>query len=423
MKQFSLLIAFFCLLAGTSRALTISGTVIDATTSAPIGSAKVYVFDSLTSWNDSTVTNSTTGTYSFTIPTSAAISGNFYYVNTRQCGKYTSTMSPYTGSNITGLNLSVNCGSSAFMIHGTVSLNGIANSGQARVWLIHKYYSSSLADTVLAVVDSFLTAGTGGTYAKTYSSNPLVLYPGALLLKAALVPAHPQYWNFVPTYYTSSLVWSGASALTAANFNSANVTNINMISGTNPGGSGFIGGQVLLGANKNAAVGDPLPSRIIILTNSTGTPLRYTYSDAGGKYSFSNLAMGTYKLFGDAWSKTNPAYTLTLTTTKPTVTDLTFEETSEKFFAHFGGLGITSSALSNVAVYPNPVTDRLRVSGLSKISGDKSVILTDITGSTLQRHTFTNGQEVELSTSTLPAGVYMLQLQTEEGTASFRVIK
>jgi hypothetical protein len=415
MKQFSLLVALFCCLAGTSYAVNITGKLTNTTTSSPLSGQLVYVMDSMTNWSDSTLTNST-GDYTFTIPTGAAFTGNGFLLFTRACGAYNQAWAWYSSTGVSA-NLAVACGT-PFTIHGSVTLGGVANSGPARVYLITKTLDVTLMDTVLTAIDSFNT-GTGGTYSKSYAAMPA----GTLLLKAALLPAHSSYWSYVPTYYVNALVWSNALALNSSNFNASNLTNINMISGTNSGGPGFIGGQVLLGANKTSGVGDPLSSRMIILTNSTGTPIRYTYSDASGHYSFSNLAVGTYKLFGDAWGKTNPAFTLTLTATKPTVNNLTFEENSSSFFAHFGGLGITASQLKDVAVYPNPVTDRLYISGLNSIEGAKSVVLSDLTGATIQSQTYTNGQSVELSTTSLVPGIYMLHLTTEAGSASFRIVK
>ena len=75
-------------------------------------------------------------------------------------------------------------------------------------------------------------------------------------------------------------------------------TNISLIAGTNPGGPGFIGDSVLLGANKSAAVGDALDGRMLLLATSSGQAVAYTSSNASGQFSFPNLAYGTYDFRG-----------------------------------------------------------------------------------------------------------------------------
>jgi hypothetical protein len=324
------------------------------------------------------------------------------------------------GSNVTS-NFSL-CGSTTpYLLHGTVSLGGATNNGVAMVYLIRQEYDSTLMDTVLTAIDSMTTnpAG-GGTYSKGYSSIPY----GTLLLKAALVPSHPSYASYLPTYYSSSLMWSGATALNSARFNSANVTNINLIAGTNPGGPGFIGGSVLLGANKGAAVGDPLSNRILLLTTGTGQAVGYTYSNAAGQFSFSNLPYNTYKIFGDAWGKSNPMLTVTISAGNASVSNIIFEENSSKFEGHIGNLGIGgNNPLQSVSVYPNPANNYVSLSGLSNINGNKTVVLRDITGATISTTDVKAGANPNIITSDLPAGMYMLQIQTAEGSASYKFVK
>jgi hypothetical protein len=196
-----------------------------------------------------------------------------------------------------------------------------------------------------------------------------------------------------------------------------------MTAGTNPGGPGVIGGSVLVGANKSTAVGDPLSSRLLLLTDNAGLPVAYTYSDASGQFQFPNLAYGTYKIFGDAWGKTNPALTVTISAAKPSITDVVFEENNKTFKGHIGGLNVSGAALSGVAVYPNPVTDHVQFSGLSSIGGAKTIVLSDVTGAVVSRLVVEQNGNASISTAALPAGIYMLQLQTTEGSASYKIVK
>jgi hypothetical protein len=74
-----------------------------------------------------------------------------------------------------------------------------------------------------------------------------------------------------------------------------------------------------------------------------------------------------------------------------------------------------------VSIFPNPVTDFVGVQGLSSIGGDKTIVLSSVTGAEISRQTVSN--DASISTATLPAGIYLLQVQTEAGSASFRIVK
>ena len=417
MKRLSLFVLLLSLLGVSVHAATVSGTVTNTSLSAPVANQKIYILDSLSYYYDSTTTNSS-GQYSFTLPT-ATKSGNMILVWTTACGAFHRNPHIYAGSNITS-NFSV-CGStSTYRLHGSVSLGSTTNNGLATVYLIRKDFDSLIMDTVLTAIDSTVTASTGGGYNFNYSFIP----SGKLLLKAALKSSHPSYSNFLPTYDSLSLNWSGARVLSALKFNPAVTTNINMIAGTNPGGPGFIGGSVLVGANKTTAVGDPLSGRALLLTNASGQAVAYTYSDASGHFQFSNLAYGSYQLFGDAWGKTNPALAVTLSASKPSVSDVFFDENNKTFKGRIGALSVNGSVLLNgLSVYPNPVTDFVQISGLEKIAGAKTIILSDVRGAVISRVNVEAGQNVRISTADLTSGLYLIQVQSTEGTASFKLVK
>ncbi len=416
MKKLSFLVIACCILAGFARAATLSGNVTIGTASGtPVVGQTVYYIDSFYKYMDSTVTNSS-GAYSFNLPSSMT-NPTYIFLSAPACGSKNTRMVVYTGSSLTS-NF-ILC-SSFPTLHGTVSLGSTTNNGLATVYLIRKEYDPVVKDTTLTAIDSIVTASTGGSYSKAYAYTPY----GTLLLKAALQSSHPSYSAFLPTYYTSSLNWSGATALGSSNFSSTTSTNISMTAGTNPGGPGFIGGSVLVGANKSTGVGDPLSSRILLLTNaSNGKAVGYTYSSATGQFSFSNLAYGTYYIFGDAWGKTNPQLTVTISASTPSVSNVTFEENNKTFKGHIGNLSVSSAALNGVSVYPNPVTDRLQLNGLNAISGSKTIILSDVTGSVISRQVVEQNGTAGIATGALPAGIYLLQLQTSAGNASFKIVK
>lgn len=398
-------------LTGTARAATVSGVVTSGATCAPVAGQKVYVSDSMMTWKDSAVTNSS-GAYSITVPSSVGTTWLQAWANA--CGNQSrSRWTPYSGANIT-MNI-ITCGTPQ-TLSGQVYVGTTPTSGPAKVWLIRRDVNPSTLDTSLVAIDSMQTTG-AGFYRFEYACVP----SGVLLMKAALLPSHPNYSAYLPTYFDSSLNWNGATTITPAYFG-ASPTYIHMRAGTNAGGPGFIGGSVLLGANKSAGVGDPLNGRTLILTKANGQAVAMTTSDATGKFQFPSLANGTYKLFGDAWGKYNPALTVTISSTQQTVTNIIFEENNKKFEGKFGNVGVGRiNGLTGLSVFPNPATDHVTINGLTAINGEKEIILSNVTGNVVVRQTI-NGN-TSINTADLPSGIYLLQVRAASGNASFQIVK
>lgn len=75
-----------------------------------------------------------------------------------------------------------------------------------------------------------------------------------------------------------------------------------------------------------------------------------------------------------------------------------------------------------VKTYPNPVSNQLTVVA-EAISGPLTLQVLDLSGRMLQRETITAPATAEFSLETLPAGVYLLRLETEEATAVRKITR
>jgi hypothetical protein len=71
-------------------------------------------------------------------------------------------------------------------------------------------------------------------------------------------------------------------------------------------------------------------------------------------------------------------------------------------------------------LHPNPVADFARMSGGAPISG--SVVLYDIGGRRVLRQTVDRAASVRLDVRALPAGIYLLELQTAEGRTTQKLV-
>lgn len=419
---------FMVLLAATGYAqYTFSGTVT-TTSSAPVAGQTVYVESDSALWTGSmspmfhlsAVTNSS-GAYSVTLPSSIT-SGHPILAYTLNCSSGPSLYNSHTYAGVNITSNFVKCvPPPPPVVSGTITA-GSSGAANAKVFLIDKFpdsvwVGSTLVSTMtLQVRDSGLTNSAGN-----YSINTPSLVRGSLLVKAFLTPAASNYSSYLPTYYTSSLIWSGATAVSST---SSVTVNIALTPGTNPGGPGFIGGYVIFGANKTTAVGDPSPGRQIILTDNANNAIAYAISDASGHFMFNNLAYGTYKIFGDVLGKNSTPLSVTINATTPGISIVKFEDKVLTFNASLAtSVGSVSAALKDIRVYPNPVNNVLNIAGLENIKGDKDALLTDITGKQIGNYHFTNMAETAINVSALPAGIYILQLATTEGTATFKVSK
>ncbi len=410
-----LLLSAICGIMGTAAfaQATITGTVTD-NNAAAVANHWVYAADSLNqSWLDSAQTD-VSGNYTINIP--AWVNTNIpidVWTNENCAPGSIHNGYFYTGSNITS-DFVLCYVAPQPVIEGTVySTNPSVGDTASMVYLIEEHYDSTANSWILTALDSTQTDGAGH-----YSFNSPVFYT-YLLVKAALLPFSPDYANYLPTYFSSSLLWSGATSVVP---NSVN--DIQLIGGVNPGGPAFVGGDVLQGANKSTAVGDPLSSKIIILTTGADVPVAYTYSDASGQFSFPNLAYGTYKLFGDVMGKDNPALSITLDAAHPSISNIVFEEHSHEFEGHIATAVVNvNSKLSGISLYPNPAVNNINILGLETVKGAKTVTLSSMNGAVIYNHTYNDGQAAAVPVSALSHGIYMLNVNTAEGVATFKVVK
>ncbi len=270
---------------------------------------------------------------------------------------------------------------------------------------------------ILTAVDTFaLTTGTGGSYSFNIPDSTK-----DYLVKAFLNTTNADYFNYFPTYSDSALKWSNGHTI-AASFNQTITRNINLVSGMNPGGPGFIGGLVLAGANKNAAEGDPIAgAQVMVLQNNM--PVAYALSAADGAFKIDDLAYGTYTVYTEVAGKPTVAAEVTLSSEKP-------NEAGVKVSINSAGVttsievvqSINESITANWKGYPNPVANNLTID-FGSIESEVSVALIDAAGRTIQTLNTHSVSELTVPMSTLDAGTYFVQIQTENAAQVLKVTK
>ncbi|MFK7971769.1 MAG: PKD domain-containing protein [Bacteroidia bacterium] len=303
--------------------------------------------------------------------------------------------------------ITVTGGSGPYTINGTIftSSNNIATDGVA--YLIT--YDS--ATQTLALADSMIVDTVGYYYFQLTAGMRYTV-------KAALNPGDPNFANFLPTYLGDTLLWSNADFVMA---NQSHYRNINMIAGVNPGGPGFIAGNVQQGANKKE--GDPIAGIPVLLFDAGMSPVAYAYSDVNGNYNFGNLAYGTYYIHPEKMNVPTTPLQVTISAANPSVSGavMVVNSTSINGFIATGLDFDIFTAAGSLA--PNPTTGITKLNFSLDQSASVTVSVLDLSGKVLQATTnrYTTGeQSVTLELSSLPAGVYLVKAAAEGSEAFYQ---
>jgi len=399
---------------------TINGSVL-FTSSNPVAGQTVYIeSDSTVNPQGSpnvkiTVMTDSNGNYTATIP-SNSINGMSLEVYTKNCDNtWLKNTYTYSSTNITS-NFTVCIPVPPTAIEGKITLGTTSNPAiGAKVLLIKDVIVTvgGVSTNILTAIDSAVT-NSAGAYSIPCPTSSNDNY----LIKSFLLPSHINYSNYLPTYYGNSLMWSDGYSIRP---NTPLVANVELQSGVNSGGPGFISGNVLLGANKSTSMGDPLPGRIIILTDDNDNAIGYTQSDVSGQFKFNNLQYGKYKIFGDVMGKDCDELLLNLTNSNNVF--VTFEERQQTFHPRLVTLNINTSSQSkykDILIYPIPVVDVLHIKGLST---EASVSLYNILGKIVFSETILPKKESSINLSTLPSGNYIITITTNEYVHKLTIVK
>lgn len=252
------------------------------------------------------------------------------------------------------------------------------------------------------------------------SSNYFFFGPvacGEYLIKAAAYPSSQYYNGFIPTYYGNSPFWAFAETVSIAQVNAQVLVDVTLIASNNPGGPGFIGGDVTQGANKMDE-GDPLANMQVMLFDMNGNAVAHTYTNGNGEFGFANLAYGTYQVYVEVLGVQTVPAVVTIGPGQPSVTDvhiLASESLISTGIEEFDFEGAISE------VYPNPVAQNATLTFNFNDAVMVDVSIMDLTGrkiSTRSVSVSAGSNSLNVSTENLNAGYYFLNIQETEGKFS-----
>ncbi len=281
---------------------------------------------------------------------------------------------------------------------------------------------------------AYLYMGTGGTNAMMmidsvmidsaglyhfYLLNPL---PGIYYVKVAPTPGSAFYTTHLPTYYGNTVFW--ASALPIYPNQATNPYNIQLVPLAGPvQGNGTINGQVTNGGAFVMQSGTPAPNVEVMLLDMSNTPLSMDYSDNQGNFGFSNLGMGTYKVYAEVTGMTTNPAIVTLSTSNPASNNLSVIITPTGVIT--GLEQIENKTLNLNRLYPNPAVNELRLELHLTHSQQIETAIFDLPGEKVvsASHQLAAGQHLlVISLADLAAGQYLLKLGNADGTVASRKI-
>ncbi len=279
------------------------------------------------------------------------------------------------------------------------------------VWLIQFDSSTNL----LTAVDSQKGPAHNPFYSFYNKSN------GSYRTKAHLLNGQTSGMGYVPTYHDSDLLWSNANIIVHTGGSSLN-KNIYLKTGTVTAGPGFVGGNVSQGANKGTANG--IEGMTILLLDANNEPVAYSITDANGDYSFSNLPVGSYTVHPEDMNYNTTAASLNVSLTQVTYTDINFERSnSQKTIVPVtSGISNINGKVVSFTAYPNPATDVININW-NNLSDDKATInITDISGKKVFSSEVKMDANAAINISNIRPGFYFLNVQTESGSNTQKLL-
>jgi ELWxxDGT repeat protein len=166
--------------------------------------------------------------------------------------------------------------------------------------------------------------------------------------------------------------------------------------------------KLILGAN-NGVVGEELFAFCWVNTTVTENNLVLTVSQTGAVYQWMDC-----NAFAPIAGETGQTFTPSVDGDYAVVvTNGDCIDTSDCY--SIVGLGIGESARADFNVYPNPTNSNVTISGTETI---EQIVIYNAAGQVVQTET-----HATFSVENLPAGVYILRVQTEEGISGVRLVK
>jgi PKD repeat protein len=276
-----------------------------------------------------------------------------------------------------------------------------------------------MAGNTMATQGIVWLIGANNTFSGETSIDPSGNYTfggvpaGSYYLYAMLTPGSPAFFEYLPTYYASSITWQGATIVTAGEPNGWYP--ISLVSSTALSqGNGNITGTINWSGTFKTG-GTPAANVEIVLFNSSGLPVAYTFSSNDGTFAFNNLPFGEYTVHAEMAGKITQVMVVVLSDGEASAS-VNFMVSATEINAALGNDNHSKPSLEAGNVYPNPVGETLYLELNASLNGTALAEIIDLQGRvvTSERITISGGNNrINLSSGNLVKGIYLLKISSE----------
>lgn len=233
------------------------------------------------------------------------------------------------------------------------------------------------------------------------------LLEGEYMVKVGLTASSGSYHEYFPTYFGDKVDWSAGLVINLDEDQFENHIHLTPVAEL-PSGQGIINGYVTCEGFDPSGIGE---SVTVILSESTGQPLKFTHPDAGGFYEFNGLPYGDYTVTADLAGRYSTFQAVSLTPSSPFISlvEITVNE-----MAYFGIDEPEAPAIVIGHPFPNPANDHVTFKLQSQNNGKIDYTVTDITGRKWlsAKQPVSKGDNVlTIDVSALAPGIYLIYFQ------------
>jgi len=262
-------------------------------------------------------------------------------------------------------------------------------------------------------------SGAVNTVASQEFGDSLGLYhfgnvlPGHYYVRVTLLPSSAYYGQYVPTYYHDAVNWGNATLIELGQPNNPYNIHMHHVNSYSPG-NGNISGTITQNGKYNGN-GTPAANVEILLLDVSDQILAFTMTNTNGEFSFTDMAMGTYKVYPEMIEKTTTPTTVILDATHPGA-NVVFAIQGGNISGIHNEIAQSDFVISDI--YPNPVSDVANLTINTLHATRVSLSLYSITGEFVRDipvvlHQGTN--KIAIPVSDLRKGLYYVKVEKPEG--------
>ena len=293
-------------------------------------------------------------------------------------------------------------GQAGLMVAGEVSAENAGPLDEGEVRLIQR---NPFTDSLLVEKTTALSPAPAYQFTDVYTSKYLVRgLPG---------PNSAYFTTHFPAYHPNAYFWYNAEEVEVCFFDAADV-NIELQADSLQ----FAPGTAHIFGKLTNSAGDPVPNfELWLMESASKMPVQWLVTDASGSFKFQNLPTGDYLVYANQPNtqifNTLPPE-LALTSESMSV-NLQVEPTKLAFTPVTGTQ--TPISIHTLRVFPNPAANNLHIEWPAD-----QVLFGKITDAAARTAMVFN-KNINLDISSLPQGIYQVEIQTQNGPNVARFVK